>query len=290
MRWQGRRASTNVEDARSQQLAGSTPGLGMLLSLVGRRFGLQGILVLAVLGFIGWQAGLLDPTALMSGGRVQAVAYQPTAEEEERLAFVKVVLADTEDIWAEEFNRIRRTYQEPELVVYRGQYPTGCGTGDARLGPFYCPEDRKVYIDLSFYDELERQLDAPGDFAQAYVIAHEIGHHVQNLLGISEQVAARRGRPDYNQYSVRLELQADYLAGVWAKHNRRYLDRGDIEEALRAANQIGDDMLQARAAGRVVPHTFTHGTSEQRMRWFRRGLDSGRVEEGDTFAIPYEDL
>ena len=158
------------------------------------------------------------------------------------------------------------------------------------MGPFYCPADKKIYIDLGFYDSLDRQFEAPGDFAQAYVIAHEVGHHVQNLLGISGQVGRMRGRPDYNQYSVRLELQADFLAGLWARHNQRYLDRGDIEEALRAANQIGDDAIQERTQGRVVPHAFTHGTSEQRMRWFRRGLDSGRIEDGDTFELPYENL
>jgi predicted metalloprotease len=162
--------------------------------------------------------------------------------------------------------------------------------GDARMGPFYCPADENIYIDLSFYDDLARQFDAPGDFAQAYVVAHEVGHHVQNLLGISGKVAAMRGRPDYNQYSVRLELQADFLAGLWAKQNQRYLDQGDIQEAMRAANQIGDDAIQARTQGRVVPHAFTHGTSEQRMRWFNRGLQSGRIEDGDTFEMAYADL
>ncbi len=291
MKWKGRRASTNVEDARRRRVVrGGGSGLGPLVNLVGRTFGIKGILALLVLGFIGWQMGLLDPAALHGGGEVREVDYQPTPEEEERLAFVRVVLADTEDIWSQEFTRVGRQYQEPELVVYRGQYPTACGLGDARMGPFYCPSDRRVYIDLGFYDDLEHQLDAPGDFAQAYVIAHEIGHHVQNLLGISEQVAAMRGRPDYNEYSVRLELQADYLAGVWANRNQHYLDRGDIEEAMRAANQIGDDTLQAKTQGRVVPHAFTHGTSEQRMRWFRRGLESGRIEDGDTFEMPYDSL
>jgi predicted metalloprotease len=162
--------------------------------------------------------------------------------------------------------------------------------GAAQMGPFYCPNDRKVYIDLGFYDELERTFEAPGDFAQAYVIAHEVGHHVQTLLGTSQKVNAKRGQPDYNEYSVRLELQADYYAGVWAHHNRRYLDEGDIMEAVRAANAIGDDAIQGRMQGRVVPHTFTHGTSEQRMRWFSKGLKSGRLEDGDTFAMPYEAL
>jgi len=216
--------------------------------------------------------------------------YQPTAEEKELFEFVTVVLADTEDVWTQQFAAIGRNYDPPTLVIYRGQYPTGCGVGDARMGPFYCPADRNIYIDLSFYDALEREFQAPGDFAQAYVIAHEVGHHVQNLLGISAQVARLRGHPDYNEYSVRLELQADYLAGVWANNNRRYLHRGDIEEAMRAANQIGDDAIQSRTQGRITPHAFTHGTSEQRMRWFDRGLASGSLEGGDTFEIPYEEL
>jgi len=292
MKWKGRRASKNVNDARGRRVTGGRGGAGIntLVNLVVRTFGLKGILVLLGVGFIGWQMGLLDPAALMGGTQVSEVEYKPTPEEQERLEFVKVVLADTEDTWTQEFSRIGRQYQEPELIIFRGRYPTACGMGDARMGPFYCPADRKVYIDLGFYDELEGQFDAPGDFAQAYVIAHEIGHHVQNLLGISDKVNAMRGRPDFNQYSVRLELQADYLAGLWANHNQRYLDRGDIEEAVRAANQIGDDAIQARTQGRVVPHAFTHGTSEQRMRWFKQGLDSGRIEDGDTFEMPYEAL
>jgi predicted metalloprotease len=253
-------------------------------------FGMKGLVVLGLLGFVGWQMGLLDPAMVTGGGQVQQTDYRPSAEEQEQFEFVRVVLADTEDIWSREFARIGQRYQEPQLVVYKSRFPTGCGMGDARMGPFYCPADRKIYIDLGFYDELASQFNAPGDFAQAYVIAHEVGHHVQNLLGISEQVARLRGRPDYNQYSVRLELQADYLAGVWANHNQRYLDRGDIQEAMRAANQIGDDAIQRRTQGRVVPHAFTHGSSEQRMRWFERGLDSGRIEDGDTFEIPYESL
>ncbi len=290
MKWQGRRSSTNVEDARGRRVAGGSAGLGAILNVVVRIFGIKGILVLGVLGFIGWQMGLIDPAALLGGGQVQEVNYEPAPEEEQLFQFVTVVLADTEDIWSREFARLGRQYKEPELVIYRGRYPTGCGMGDARMGPFYCPTDQKIYIDLGFYKELERQFEAPGDFAQAYVLAHEVGHHVQNLLGISGKVNAMRGKPDYNEYSVRLELQADFLAGVWANHNQRYLDRGDIEEAVRAANQIGDDAIQARTQGRVVPHAFTHGTSEQRMRWFKRGLASGRIEDGDSFEGPYESL
>lgn len=291
MKWKGRRASTNIQDARGRRVVGGGAGLGTIINVVLRLFGIKGILVLLAVGIVGWQMGLIDPAMLMGGGQqVQEVDYRPSPEEEELFGFVSVVLADTEDIWSAEFRRLGREYQAPELVIYRSRHPTGCGMGDARMGPFYCPADQKVYIDLGFYNDLAQQFEAPGDFAQAYVIAHEIGHHVQNLLGISDKVAAMRGRPEFNQYSVRLELQADFLAGVWANHNRQYLDRGDIEEALAAANQIGDDAIQRRTQGKVVPHAFTHGTSEQRMRWFTRGLESGRTEDGDTFEIPYESL
>lgn len=291
MKWRGRRTSNNVQDARGRRVTGGGAGASAILSLVGRSFGWKGIVVLVVLGVIGWKMGLIDPSSLVGGQpQVQEVEYTPTAEEQELFQFVKVVLADTEDIWNQEFQRIGREYQEPQLVIFRDRYPTACGVGDARMGPFYCPADRKIYIDLSFYDQLEQQFEAPGDFAQAYVIAHEVGHHVQTLLGISEQVQARRGQADYNQQSVRLELQADYLAGVWTNHNSHYLDRGDIGEAMRAANQIGDDAIQERTQGKVVPHAFTHGTSEQRMRWFDKGLDSGRIEDGNTFEIAYERL
>jgi predicted metalloprotease len=265
-------------------------GLGAIVNVVFRLLGLKGLLVIGVIGIIGWQMGLIDPVALLSGGEVQEVEYEASAEEQELFGFVEVVLADTEDIWTREFQRIGRSYVKPALVVFRDRIPTACGTGDARMGPFYCPRDQKIYIDLRFYNDLARQFDAPGDFAQAYVIAHEVGHHVQTLLGISQKVAEMRGQPNYNEYSVRLELQADYLAGVWARQNQQYLDQGDIEEAFRAANQIGDDAIQQRTQGKVVPHAFTHGSSEQRMRWFKRGLESGRIEDGDTFEMPYEAL
>jgi predicted metalloprotease len=256
-----------------------------------RTFGVKGVLALAVVGFLGWQTGLLDPAMFLGGGGgVQSVSYEPSAQEQERFGFVEVVLADTEDVWTAEFEQQGWEYRKPTLVVFRGQHPTGCGMGDARMGPFYCPADEKIYIDLGFYDELAQQFDAPGDFAQAYVIAHEIGHHIQTLLGISAKVAARRGKPDYNQQSVRLELQADFLAGLWAKRNQQYLDAGDIEEAMRAANQIGDDAIQRRSQGKITPHAFTHGTSEQRMRWFNRGLEIGSMDAADTFAVAYEQL
>lgn len=290
MKWKGRRQSDNVIDSRGKKVA-QTAGAGILLNLVGRRFGLKGILVmLAIVGVL-WITGLVDPSLFLGGTtQTQSGPVEASPEEQERFDFVTVVLADTEDVWNGVFAGYGEDYPEPQLEIFRERVQTQCGMGAAQMGPFYCPNDRKVYIDLGFYDELERTFEAPGDFAQAYVIAHEVGHHVQTLLGTSQKVNAKRGQPDYNEYSVRLELQADYYAGVWAHHNRRYLDEGDIMEAVRAANAIGDDAIQGRMQGRVVPHTFTHGTSEQRMRWFGKGLKSGRLEDGDTFAMPYEAL
>jgi len=290
MKWKGRRESTNVVDSRGKRVAG-TAGAGVLLNLVGRRFGMKGILIMIVVVGVLWMTGLVDPSMFLGGETTsQSVDYQPTAAEQERFDFVKVVLADTEDVWKAEFARHGEVYPDPTLEIYTGRINTACGAGMAQMGPFYCPGDQKVYIDLGFYDELERTFQAPGDFAQAYVIAHEVGHHIQTLLGTSQKVHAMQGRPDYNEYSVRLELQADYYAGVWARNNQQYLDRGDIEEAMTAANAIGDDAIQGRTQGKVVPHSFTHGTSEQRMRWFNKGLESGRIEDGDTFSMPYDSL
>jgi predicted metalloprotease len=290
MKWKGRRQSDNVIDSRGKKVA-QTTGAGVLLNFVGRRFGLRGILVLLAVFGVLWISGLVDPSLFLGGTtQTQSGPVDATPEEQERFDFVTVVLADTEDVWNAVFAGYGENYPEPQLEIYRGRVQTQCGMGAAQMGPFYCPNDQKVYIDLSFYDELERTFEAPGDFAQAYVIAHEVGHHVQTLLGTSQKVNAMRNRPDYNEWSVRLELQADYYAGVWAHHNRRYLDEGDIMEAVRAANAIGDDAIQGRMQGRVVPHTFTHGTSEQRTRWFTNGLKSGRLEDGDTFAMPYEGL
>lgn len=297
MDWQGRRESSNVEDARSRSGGGYGGGRGGggfgLIMTIGRMFGIKGILAALVIGGVLWKLGIVNPGMILGGGSPGgAQQVQVSPEDEERFHFVKVVLGQTEDVWTAEFERVGEKYVLPELVVYRGQVSTGCGTGNASMGPFYCPEDEKVYIDLSFYDELAEVFKAPGDFAQAYVIAHEIGHHVQKLLGISDKVAARRGRPDYNQYSVRLELQADYFAGVWANHSRDALkiDGSDIQEAMRAANAIGDDMIQKKTRGRIMPKAFTHGTAAQRMRWFNKGLQSGRLGDGDTFSIRYEDL
>lgn len=295
MRWRGRQGSSNVEDLRSSAVGGGRgvgTGLELLLMIAGR-FGVKGVAV-ALLGVaVLWMSGLVDPARLLQGdgALTPSAPSQVSPEEQELRDFVAVVLAGTEQVWASEFARRGERYQEPKLVLYRGMVQTGgCGLGQSAMGPFYCPADGKVYIDLSFYDELAVAFNAPGDFAQAYVIAHEIGHHVQNLLGTSAGVAARRGSPDGGQMSVRLELQADFYAGVWAHHSRQYLERGDIEEAMRAANAIGDDAIQRKSRGRVIPHAFTHGTSQQRMRWFMKGYASGRIEDGDTFSMPYESL
>jgi predicted metalloprotease len=263
------------------------------LSTIAKKFGFKGVLAAVALGFVLVHFGNVDLNTLLGGiNSGPAAQTQASPEDEERYQFVKVVLAGTEDVWTKEFARIGRQYELPGMQVYRGQTRTACGAGQAEMGPFYCPGDRMIYIDLSFYDELARTFNAPGDFAHAYVIAHEVGHHVQKLLGISDKVAAMHGSPDYNEYSVRLELQADFLAGVWAKHSQQYLelDRSDIKEAMRAANAIGDDAIQEKMQGRVVPHSFTHGTSEQRMRWFKKGLTSGRIEDGETFSMPYREL
>jgi predicted metalloprotease len=296
MQWKGKRESANVDDARGRTSGGGVGrgggGLG-LLAIIARRFGFKGILAAVLLAFVLVQFGIVDLNTLLGGGSTGiAPQSQVSPEDEERYQFVKVVLAGTEDVWTKEFERIGRKYELPGMQVYRGRTQTACGTGSAEMGPFYCPGDRMVYIDLSFYDELARTFNSPGDFAQAYVIAHEVGHHVQKLLGTSDKVAAMRGRPDYNEYSVRLELQADFYAGVWANHSQQYLelDRSDIEEAMRAANAIGDDAIQKKMQGRVMPHSFTHGTSAQRMRWFKKGLTSGRIEDGDTFSMSYRDL
>jgi hypothetical protein len=280
MRWEGRRESGNVEDRRM--------GGGARVAVGG---GLGTIVIVLLIAFLGGDPSVLtDPT----GG--PGPAGPPSAHEEELARFVRVVLADTEDVWNDLFSRAGRTYQQPTLVLYGGSTPSACGTGEAAMGPFYCPGDRKLYLDLSFYSDLKTKYGAPGDFALAYVVAHEVGHHVQALLGYSDKVHAQRGRvsdEEYNRLSVRLELQADFLAGVWAHHAERMkgiLESGDVEEALRAASAVGDDRLQRQSRGYVVPDSFTHGTSEQRARWFRLGLQTGDLSRGDTFGVPYERL
>lgn len=276
MNWKGRRQSDNVEDRRGSGggriVAGG--GIGTI------------VIVLIVMALGG------DPSAILGsgGGSPSTAGRELTKEELEGKEFVSVVLADTEDVWHSVFQKeLGRRYEEPKLVLFAGQVESACGLADAAVGPFYCPGDGQVYIDLSFYETLRNRFGAGGDFAQAYVIAHEVGHHVQNLLGTSEKVHRARGKVserDYNQLSVRLELQADYFAGVWAHHTQKkgVLDRDDLDEAIRAAEAIGDDALQRQSQGRVVPESFTHGTSEQRARWFRRGWDSGKVADGDTFS------
>lgn len=298
MDWKDREDSQNIEDARGRTGGGGGGGLGGggmigVLTMIGRTFGIKGILVAVVAGFFLWKCGIINPLQVIGGGGGGGSSeYVQTAEDQERYDFVNKVLRGTEKVWHEEFARHGMQYVEPKLVVFRSNVSTGCGTGSAAMGPFYCPADQRVYIDLSFYDELAQTFNSPGDFAQAYVIAHEIGHHVQKLLGTSDKVAAMRNSPDYNQYSVRLELQADFYAGMWAKQSLEYfkLDKSDIEEAMRAANAIGDDAIQKKMQGRVVPHAFTHGTSAQRTRWFNKGFESGKMEDGDTFTPRYEDL
>ncbi|MDQ2658255.1 MAG: zinc metallopeptidase [Bacteroidota bacterium] len=271
MRWRGRQASGNVSDRR---------GMGGKLAIGG---GLGGIVVLLITMLLGGNP--LDTINVGSQGN-----YTPSAEEDERAQFVGVVLKDTEDVWNALFDRqFNADYQEPQLVLFSQSDQSGCGFASAATGPFYCPLDNSVYIDLSFADQLAEQFGAAGDFALAYVVAHEVGHHVQNLLGTSDKVQAARqrsGEVEGNKLSVALELQADFYAGVWAHHAqemKQVLEPGDIEEALRAANSIGDDRLQKQSQGYVVPDAFTHGTSEQRMYWFRKGFDTGDINQGNTF-------
>ena len=276
MRWRERRRSSNVEDRRGIPTRGLAVGGGL---------GTVVLLLLAVVMGV-------DPRELvqpMPPGGVPGEQRATNPVEDELAEFVSVVLADTEDVWHKLFSEKGRQYRDAKLVLFTEQVQSACGFASAAVGPFYCPGDGTVYIDLQFYDQLKRQFGAPGDFAQAYVIAHEIGHHVQNQLGITEEVDAQRGRlskEQFNQLSVRLELQADFFAGVWAHHAERMqqlLEEGDIEEAIDAASAIGDDRLQRETQGYVVPDSFTHGTSEQRVRWFRRGFQAGDMDQGDTF-------
>lgn len=284
MRWEGGRESSNVEDRRGMSVGRGVIGGGI------------GTVVIAVIAmFLG-----VDPRIVLQGagqlGSPQAEAPHQRAhppadpEEERRRKFVSVVLADTEDAWTDIFARANARYQVPKLVLFTGAVQSACGHAQAAMGPFYCPGDQKVYIDLSFYRDMTEKLGAPGEFAQAYVIAHEVGHHVQNLLGIAEKVHAAQQRSTEaraNQLSVRMELQADCFAGVWANHAdqaRQILESGDIESGLNAAAAIGDDRLQKQAQGYVVPESFTHGSSEQRVKWFRRGIESGSVKACDTFG------
>lgn len=280
MRWRGQRESENVEDRRGISPGGLAIGGGVGTIVIA-------LIVIALGG---------DPSALFQQQsapqtRDQSAPYTSSnPQEEERKHFVATILADTEDVWTDLFQKMGRKYEYPTLVLFSGKVDSACGMASAAVGPFYCPGDRKLYIDLSFYDELKNRFGAPGDFAQAYVIAHEVGHHIQNLLGISDQVNRMRQRlseKEFNKLSVRMELQADFYAGVWAHHAQRMknmLDEADIEDGLRAASAIGDDTLQKESQGYVVPDAFTHGTSAQRVRWFKKGWDTGDISQGDTFS------
>ena len=280
MRWKDGRRSGNIEDRRGVKLSNKAKGGGI------------GLLVLV---FVGLFFGIDPALMLQLGGNVntpsmQESSYTPSAAENELAEFVSVVLADTEDTWGALFSQAGGSYQEPTLVLFSGAVESACGFAQAAMGPFYCPADRKVYIDLGFYQDLRTTMGAPGDVAQADVIAHEVGHHVQNLLGLSDKVHSMRQRlspADYNNLSVRLELQADCFAGLWANHadrTRHILEQGDVEEALNAASMIGDDRLQQQSRGYVTPDSFTHGSSKQRVRWFRTGLQAGSVQACDTFS------
>ncbi|ARU04543.1 metalloprotease [Comamonas serinivorans] len=286
MKWEGNRESDNVEDRRG---SGGGGGFG----IGGRSIGI-GTIVLALIGWGVFGINPLTTIGVLSGGGGAPTTQQgpaPAPPANDRQAkFVSTVLADTEDVWSNIFAQGGGRYQPPKLVLFSGAVGTACGTGQSAMGPFYCPGDQKVYLDMSFFQTLSRELGAPGEFAQAYVIAHEVGHHVQNLLGISGKVDGMRGRVsqrEQNALSVRLELQADCFAGVWANHAnqaRHILENGDIESAVNAAQRIGDDALQRQSSGTVVPDSFTHGSSAQRVRWFTQGIQSGSVKACDTFS------
>lgn len=288
MKWEGREESGNVEDRRR---------MGPRAAAIG---GGGTVIVLLIAMFLG-----IDPQKLLQfvpqgqqgPGPVANQKFDP--EEERQAKFTKVILKDTEDVWNELFAKMGKRYQEPKLVLFSGQVTSACGMADAAVGPFYCPGDSQVYIDMSFYRDMEKQLQSPGEFARAYVIAHEVGHHVQRLLGYSQRVNEVRvrmpkGHPEVNKATVRLELQADFLAGVWAHHAQRrhkFLEPGDIDSAMKAAFEIGDDRLQKKGRGYVVPDSFTHGTSAQRQRWFMHGFKTGDVNEAaKTFELPYDEL
>lgn len=284
MRLDGRRESDNVEDRRGRGMGGkATLGIGGLI----------------ITGLIVWLMGgnpLDVVTQQVSQSTQQEGTYVPTAEEEEAATFSKRILAGTEDVWTEVFRQNGLTYTPPKMVLFSGSVQSGCGNASAATGPFYCSADQALYIDLSFFKQMQNQLDAGGDFAYAYVIAHEVGHHVQHLLGTLDKVHREQQKvseKESNQLSVRLELQADYYAGVWAYHDNKNfmsIEDGDIEEGLNAASQIGDDRLQMQAQGYIVPDSFNHGTSAQRARWLKKGLQSGNLADGDTFSIPFSQL
>lgn len=284
MKWRDGRRSTNVEDRRGRSSGGLGGGGGFPPMMMGG--GIGGILLMLLLYFLtsGLGGGSIGPNSGITNQDPQVTQTQ----QDDLYEFTSVVLAYTEDIWKEQFKAVGQTYVNPQLVVFTDAVNSGCGYQSSQVGPFYCPADQKIYIDLGFFSQMQSQLGAGGDFAMAYVIAHEVGHHVQNQLGITDQVMGLRNRlseKDFNQYMVRLELQADYFAGVWAHYVERanLLDIGDFEEALNAASAVGDDRIQSEAWGYVVPDKFTHGTSEQRARWFNKGFELGTMRDGDTF-------
>lgn len=293
MKWQGRRQSSNVDDQRGR--SGSGKGIGgfspmLLAPLIRILFSKVGLIIVGLFLLFSFVTGN-NPLSFLGdflGSNNQTVSSEPyrgTEEENREADFSATILASTEDVW----NTILDDYREPTLVLFTGYVASACGSASSATGPFYCPGDERLYLDLSFFQDMERQMNAPGDFAQAYVIAHEVGHHVQKLMGITAKVDGLRGQlseKEFNKYSVRLELQADFFAGVWANRSQsmtQMMEKGDLEEALSAANAIGDDRLQRQSIGRVVPDSFTHGTSEQRIRWFKRGFETGDISQGDTF-------
>jgi predicted metalloprotease len=278
MRWKGRKESSNVEDRRGM----SFKGKGMVGGGIGT---IAIVLVVLLLGG--------DPTSILQNVQLDDQTtnsnYTETAEDKELAQFVSVVLAETESVWHAIFKEEGSTYREPKLVLFSGKVESACGVAGASTGPFYCPGDEKLYIDLSFFEELQKRFKAPGDFAMAYVIAHEVGHHIQNLTGVMDkmnEIRSRVSQEEYNKYSVRVELQADFYAGIWAHYTEQQalLESGDLEEALKAASAVGDDNIQKQAQGYVVPESFTHGTSEQRKKWFYKGFTSGDINQGDTFS------
>ncbi len=302
MKWVGRRQSGNVEDRRGSGGGGGGGfggfgGFGGGSRIPGGLFSKGGLIIVVIIVVVAWIGGI-NPLQLLQqtsgGGNTYSSdqSYTPSASEQELAGFVRVVLADTEDVWNKQFT----DYREPTLVMFTDYVESGCGQASAATGPFYCPADEKVYIDLSFYSDLKNKFGAPGDFAQAYVVAHEVGHHIQHLMGISDKVHGLResqSEEEANAMSVRLELQADFLAGMWAHYAEEMndiLDPGDIEEALTAASAIGDDRLQKQARGYVTPDSFTHGTSAQRMKWFKKGYETGDMKQGDTFSISASEL
>ena len=302
MKWQGRRRSSNVDDRRGQRVSGGVrgPAMGGLVMALLTRGSAKTKLMIVVAALVAMFVFKISPQSLMTlvtGGSTQPTVTQVApAPDDEMRAYLATMKADNEDVWTRLFRGLGKEYRPAKLVIYSDKTVMPGGLADARMGPFYMPANETVYIDPNFFNELSQRFGAPGDFAQAYVVAHEIGHHVQNLLGYTDHVHGQRGRvskEEYNRLSVRLELQADFLAGVFA-HNAQqqfeFLETGDIQEAMRCAEAIGDDAIQRKSSGRVMPDSFTHGTSEQRRRWFMKGFENGRLADGDTFGIPYGQL